>query len=119
MISIDRSGKFKTLKKMIDESKFKVSKGYTLIIFPEGTRKKPGSVPDYKSGVAGIYKELNSDVIPVALNSGLFWPKNSFVIKPGKIIIEFLPIIEKGLDKKIFIKKLEETIESKTKLLIS
>lgn len=119
MISIDRSGKFKTLKKMIDESKFKVSKGYTLIIFPEGTRKKPGSVPDYKSGVAGIYKELNSDVIPVALNSGLFWPKNSFVIKPGKIIIEFLPIIEKGLDKKIFIKKLEETIENKTKSLIS
>ena len=117
MISINRKGKSKALLGMLKKSKEKVLQGYSLIIFPEGTRKIPGAKPDYKPGVAGIYKEIDSDVLPVALNSGLFWPKNSFKIKPGKIIIEFLPIIKKGYDKKYFIKNLEDIIEHKSSLL--
>ena len=118
MVAINRSEKSQALKKMLNKSKKKISEGHSLIIFPEGTRKVPGAKADYKSGVAGIYKELNSDVIPVALNSGLYWSKNSFKIKPGKIIIEFLPIIKKGFAKKDFIEKLEKTIEDKTSSLI-
>jgi len=119
MVAINRLGKSSALKKMINDSKKKISEDHSLIIFPEGTRKIPGEKPDYKPGVAGIYKELNCDVLPVALNSGLYWPKNSFAIKPGEIIIEFLPIIKKGLDKKDFIEKLEKIIENKTASLIS
>jgi len=118
MVAINRLGKSSALKKMLDDSKKKISEGHSLIIFPEGTRKIPGAKPDYKPGVAGIYKELHCDVLPVALNSGLYWPKNSFTIKPGEIIIEFLPVIKKGLNKKDFIEKLEKTIEDKTSSLI-
>tara|TARA_Y100000590_G_scaffold132606_1_gene151498 strand:+ start:3039 stop:3737 length:699 start_codon:yes stop_codon:yes gene_type:complete len=113
MISIDRSANIKAMKKVLDESKQKVNNGHTLIIFPEGTRKLPGSKPDYKSGVAGIYEKINSDVLPVTLNSGLFWNKYSYIIKPGKIIVKFLPPIKKGLSKKNFLEKLENQIEEK------
>ena len=118
MVAINRSKRIKTLNKLIIKSKLKISKGYSLIIFPEGTRKTPGADTDYKSGVAGIYKELNTGVIPVAVNSGIFWPKNSLKIKPGKIIIEFLDPINKGLTKEDFLKILEEKIENKTSELI-
>jgi len=118
MVSINRSGRIKTLNKLLKKSKIKISKGYSLIIFPEGTRKKPGTHADYKSGVAGIYKELNTGVIPVAVNSGMFWPKNSLIIKSGKIIIEFLDPINEGFSKKDFLKILEERIENKTSELI-
>ena len=119
MLSIDRTAGHKAMRKILNQSQQKALQGYNLVIFPEGTRKLPGSKPNYKSGVAGIYKELNSSVLPVSLNSGLFWPKHSFIIKPGKITVEFLPPIEKGLPKKIFLKKLEDIIESKSTALIN
>tara|TARA_B100000700_G_C14793772_1_gene737189 strand:- start:135 stop:758 length:624 start_codon:yes stop_codon:yes gene_type:complete len=115
MVSINRSKGHKSLKKMLSDSKEKISKGFTLIIFPEGTRKQPGEKTDYKSGVAGIYKELDTDVIPVAVNSGLFWSKKSLHIKPGKIILEFLPPIHRGLEKEDFLNKLENSIEDRMK----
>jgi len=118
MISINRSEGVKALKKMILKSKQKTEKGYSLIIFPEGTRKLPGSKPDYKSGIAGIYSDLNTKVLPVALDSGLFWPKNSFIIKSGKITIEFLSPIQKKLSKEIFLETLKDKIETKTNSLI-
>ena len=117
MIAIDRSRGLEALKLSISKSKERVNRGFSLIIFPEGTRKKPGSKPNYKSGIAGIYKNLNSDVIPVALNSGLYWPNHTYILKPGKIIIDFLPIIKKGKDKKNFLKDLENLIEDRTKEL--
>ena len=94
MVAINRDGGTKAMRKMLQEVETKLSTGSSIIIFPEGTRKIPGAKPDYKPGVAGIYKELDYDVLPVALNSGLYWPKNSFAIKPGEIIIEFLPFKE-------------------------
>ncbi len=117
MIAINRSKGIEALKLSINKSKERASRGFSLIIFPEGTRKKPGSKPNYKSGIAGIYKNLNSDVIPVALNSGLYWPNHTYILKPGKIIIDFLPIIKKGKDKKNFLKDLENLIEDRTKEL--
>tara|TARA_Y100000590_G_scaffold462573_1_gene627047 strand:- start:37859 stop:38524 length:666 start_codon:yes stop_codon:yes gene_type:complete len=119
MISIDRAFGIRSLKKVISKSKSKISDGFNLIIFPEGTRKKPNEPTDYKSGIAGIYKEIDTDVIPVALNSGLFWPKHTFKIKPGNIVMEFLPPINRGLSKTDFLKTLESRIENKTKSLMS
>ena len=72
MISIDRSKGTSAIRTMLNQAKSKISQGYSIIIFPEGTRKKPGENPDYKTGIAGIYKELETEVLPVAVNSGHF-----------------------------------------------
>ena len=114
MIAIDRSKGLESLKLILSRSKKKINDGFSLIIFPEGTRKIPGSKPDYKPGIAGIYKNLDSDVIPVALNSGLYWPNHTYVLESGKIIIEFLPTIKKGKNKKDFLNELQILIESRS-----
>jgi 1-acyl-sn-glycerol-3-phosphate acyltransferase len=74
-----------------------------LIIFPEGTRYPVGEKPVYHSGVAMFYKKFpDIPVIPVALNSGLFQPKKGFLVRPGKLVFEFLPAIPTGLSKEEF-----------------
>jgi len=104
---------------MISDVKKKLDEGSTIIIFPEGTRKKPGEKADYKSGFVGIYNAAKRKLKPVALNSGLFWQKGIKIIKKGHIIIEFLPEIEVGLDKKEVLEKVENSIELATNKLLS
>ena len=111
MISIDRKGGAKTMRQMLKKTKEKLSDGFSLVIFPEGTRKKPGEKPDYKSGFVGVYKHLNSEILPVAVNSGNCWPKHSFIKKSGKIIISILKIIPAGLEQSVVLDKVKETIE--------
>ena len=118
MISIDRSKGTSAIRTMLNQAKSKISQGYSIIIFPEGTRKKPGENPDYKTGIAGIYKELETEVLPVAVNSGHFWPKHTFIKKPGKIIIKFLKPIPSQLDKSEFLKTIESVIEEETNKII-
>ena len=118
MVSIDRAGQTKTMRKMISDVKKKLDDGSTIIIFPEGTRKKPKEKTDYKTGFIGIYNNAKRKLQPVALNSGLYWQKGIKVIKKGHIIIEFLPQIETGLEKKEVLKKVEETIETATNELL-
>jgi 1-acyl-sn-glycerol-3-phosphate acyltransferase len=115
MIPIDRSGGSKTIKQMQKDVNDRLSKKHCVIIFPEGTRTKPKAKPNYQSGIAFIYKELdkNIPVVPVALNSGSFWGRNSFLKKPGTIIIEYLPPIKPGLERKEFMEKLQSAIEGK------
>ena len=119
MVSIDRAGQASTMRKMITDVKKKLDSGSTIIIFPEGTRKKPGAKADYKTGFIGIYNTSKRKLQPVALNSGLFWQKGLKVIKPGHIIIEFLPQIDIGLDKKEVLNKVENSIELATKKLLN
>ncbi len=119
MVAIDRTGKASAMRKMISDVKKKLDNGSTIIIFPEGTRKKPGEKADYKTGFIGIYNTAKRKLQPVALNSGLFWKKGLKIIKKGHIIIEFLPQIEIGLDKKQVLEKVEYSIESATNKLIS
>ena len=102
------------MRKMLKQTKLKISEGYSIIIFPEGTRKQPGEKANYKSGIAGIYKEANTEVLPVAVNSGYFWPKNIFIKKSGKIIIKFLKPIPSNLNKNDFLKTIESVIENET-----
>jgi len=118
MVSIDRAGHASTMRKMITDVKKKLDDGSTIIIFPEGTRKKPRAKPDYKSGFVGIYNTTKRALQPVALNSGLFWQKGMSVIKKGHIIIEFLPPIEVGLDKKNVLIRVQNSIESATSRLL-
>ena len=119
MVSIDRSGQASTMRKMITDVKKKLDNGSSIIIFPEGTRKKPGAKADYKTGFIGIYNTSKRKLQPVALNSGLFWQKGLKVIKRGHIIIEFLPQIDIGLDKKEVLNKVENSIESATNKLLN
>jgi len=118
MISINRNEGAKSMRKILNEAKQKISNGYSIIIFPEGTRKKPGETTDYKTGIAGIYKESEAEVLPVAVNSGHYWPKHTFIKKPGKIIIKFLKPIPAQLEKSEFLKKIESVIEEETNKII-
>lgn len=112
MILIDRKGGAKTLRSMLAGTKESLDKGNNIIIFPEGTRTIPGSKPEYKPGISGIYQYCERNVLPVATNTGLFWKKNAFVKLPGTYVIEFLPIIKSGLDKNKFFKILVNDIEN-------
>ncbi len=113
MIPVDRSAGSAAMKNMLRNAKKRLDNNRPIIIFPEGTRKKPGQQPDYKPGVALLYQNLNVPVIPVATNTGFFWKKSSFLRYPGKVIFEFLPPLETGLDKKQFMNELQNSIETK------
>lgn len=117
-ISIDRRGGAKALKGMIRDCREALEAGHQVIIFPEGTRVAPGSRLPYQPGVAAIYK-LGFPVVPVALNSGLFWGRRSFLKRPGRIVVEFLPAIGPGLERKAFLAELEQRVEEATAALIA
>ena len=118
-ISIDRQGGGKALKGLIRDCRAAIDSGHQVIIFPEGTRTAPGASLPYQPGVAAVYKQIDAPVVPVALNSGLFWGRRSFLKQPGRIIVEFLPAIEPGLDRKLFLSQLEQRIEAATAALIA
>ncbi len=118
MISIDRQKGISAIRSMMIIAKKKLNDGYSIIIFPEGTRKKPGDKPDYKSGFIAVYKEMKTKILPIALNSGNCWPKNTFILKPGHIIIKIMPTIEENLNKNKILSSLQTVIENETNKII-
>jgi 1-acyl-sn-glycerol-3-phosphate acyltransferase len=118
MIPVDRGARGPALAAMTERAKAEVRRGRQIIIFPEGTRRPPGAEPQYKFGVAHLYAETGVPCVPVALNSGLFWPRRSFRRFPGTIVVQVCEPIAPGLDKSVFIARLQEVIETaSTKLL--
>ncbi len=115
MIAIDREGGIKSLKLLLRQVQEKINNGYSIIIFPEGTRTIPGENVEYNAGIMALYNAKIASIVPVALNTGCFWPKNSFLKKPGKFTIEFLPSMAEDLDKKEFMNQLKIVIESHSK----
>ena len=118
LIPIDRGKRAQVMRKMNACAHERISQGRQVMIFPEGTRRPVGAPPDYKIGVAHIYAELGVACVPVAHNAGLCWPKRGFIKYPGKIIVEILPAIPAGLDKKIFFKRLQSEIETASNRLV-
>lgn len=114
MIPIDRSKGLASMKKVTSAAARSVARGQSILIFPQGTRTPPGANRPYLPGVAAIYKGANVPVVPVALNSGLFWPRKQMDKQPGIITVEYLEPIEPGLDRRTFMHTLEERIESAT-----
>jgi 1-acyl-sn-glycerol-3-phosphate acyltransferase len=112
LIPIDRKAGVKALAIMMAAARKAKEDGRKIVIFPQGTRLKPGVRKPYKVGVAGLYQELDLPVIPMAVNSGLFWPKGAFLKKPGTVTIEFLPPIPAGLARSAFLRRLEAELES-------
>ncbi|MDA7705648.1 1-acyl-sn-glycerol-3-phosphate acyltransferase [Rickettsiales bacterium] len=114
-IVADRQGGSKALKSIVNSGKKYLKNKQNIVIFPQGTRTKIGAkIEDYpyQSGLLGLYNFLKVPVVPAALNSGLYWSKDAK--KPGKIIIEFLPMIESGLKKEQFVNLLQGAIEQKS-----
>jgi len=105
------------LRKMSNAADSVLREGRPILIFPEGTRKRPGAPPDYKPGVAGLYAMLEVDCVPVALNSGAHW--TGFLKRPGTIVLEFLEPIPRGLKRAAFMTLLEERIETATNRLLA
>jgi 1-acyl-sn-glycerol-3-phosphate acyltransferase len=119
MIHVDRSGRAAALRALAERSRQEIAKGREIVVFPEGTRRPVDSAPDYQTGIALLYRSLNVPVVPVALNSGLYWPRRSFLLYPGTVIIEFLPAIPPGLDSRAFLSRLQETIEAASNRLVA
>lgn len=118
VIAIDRSAGTKALKSMVKGAMAARDHGRAIIIYPEGTRRAPGSAPQYHSGVAMLYGALDLPVVPVALNSGAFWGKRAFTKRPGEVVFKILPPIAPGLNRKAFMAQLESDIETATAKLI-
>ena len=112
MVPIDRAGGAKALKSMVARSKVILESGRPVVIFPEGTRKSVGAPPDYQPGIAALYAQLNAPLVPVAVNSGLFWGRRAFMKRPGRIVMEILPPIEPGLPRKQVMAELQARIET-------
>jgi 1-acyl-sn-glycerol-3-phosphate acyltransferase len=118
-LGIDRSKRVHALTDLARQAREAVAQGRQIIIFPEGTRKHVGSPPQYKPGVAHIYVETGAVCVPVSLNTGLFWPRHSLSIHPGRATIAFLEPISPGLDKDGFMQLLESRIETATAELVA
>jgi 1-acyl-sn-glycerol-3-phosphate acyltransferase len=119
MIPVDRDKGPAALRRMLREAKKRIADGREIIIFPEGTRRPPGAPPDYKTGVILLYEALSVPCVPVALNSGLFWPRRSLRRLPGTIVVEFLDPIPPGLPKSEFLSRLKEAIETASNRLLA
>jgi len=116
-VAIDRKAGMKALKLMVDAAKVAAAEGRQVIIFPEGHRQPPGVTGEYHSGIAALYSGLELPLVPVALNSGLFWGRNSFLRHAGCITLEFLPAIAPGMNRKLLMPELESRIETATRAL--
>jgi 1-acyl-sn-glycerol-3-phosphate acyltransferase len=114
MIPVDRKAGAKALRQMVEDARAAAATGRAILIFPQGTRVAPGTKAPYHPGTAALYVGLGLPVVPVALNSGMYWSRNAFWKRPGRIVVEFLPPIPPGLDRKAFMARLEETLETAT-----
>lgn len=112
MIGIDRGGGARALKSLVRGARAAIAQGRSVIIFPEGTRVAPGQHRRYQPGIAALYKHLERPVVPVVVNSGLFWGRRSFIKHPGTITMEFLAPIAPGLARGDFMAELERRIET-------
>jgi 1-acyl-sn-glycerol-3-phosphate acyltransferase len=118
MISVDRRAGGRALLKMVRQASEEVRNGRQLIIFPEGTRRPVGAPPDYKPGVAQLYASSRVSCLPVALNSGLFWPRRTFMRYPGTLVVEFLDLLPPGLPRDEFLTRISTVIEEATVRLV-
>lgn len=117
-IAIDRSAGREALKQMVSQGKDRMKKGFWVVIFPEGTRMAPGIKGKYHIGGAWLATHTSSTVVPVAHNAGEFWPKNSFIKKPGIITVSIGPTIDStGLKPDALNQQVEQWIEQEMLVL--
>jgi 1-acyl-sn-glycerol-3-phosphate acyltransferase len=113
MIPIDRGAGRQALSIMMSAAAKAKAEGRPIVIFPQGTRVAPGARRPYKSGVAALARALDLPVVPLALNSGLFWPKQG-VKRGGTVAFSFLAPIGPGLEPEALMRVLESRLEAET-----
>jgi 1-acyl-sn-glycerol-3-phosphate acyltransferase len=119
MVPVDRGAGAQALNRMAERARVELARDRQLIIFPEGTRRPVGAEPRYKYGVAHLYTAEGVPCVPIALNSGLFWPRRSLRMRPGTVLVEILDPIAPGLEQDEFFERLQQEIESATARLIA
>jgi len=118
-IAVERGDGAKALRGLVKQAKATLEEGRSILIFPEGTRVAVGDEKPYQVGTAALYRQLGVPVVPVALNSGLFWGRRKFIKWPGVIDVEILPAIPPGLSRDVFMSTLRERIEGATDRLVA
>ncbi|MFP6735883.1 MAG: lysophospholipid acyltransferase family protein [Rhodospirillales bacterium] len=118
-ILVDRTGGAGAMRELIRKAKGILAEDRSIVIFPEGTRAAAGTTGTYHPGVAALYSFTGAKVVPVALNSGLFWPRKNFRKFKGRLIVEFLPPMPEDMENRDFMDLLQDRIESATRALES
>lgn len=118
-VPVDRGKRGAAIRKMLDDVESGRLEGGQLIIYPQGTRVAPGVAHPYKVGTGALYEQLGQPCVPVATNVGVFWPRHGITRKPGLAVVEILPEIAPGLDKKAFMQELETRIETASDALMA
>ena len=119
MIAIDRRAGAQALRRLVAAGGRASALGRPIVIFPEGTRTAPGTRKPYQPGVAALYRQLGLPLVPVAVNSGVFWGRRHFLKRPGRIVVEILPPIPPGGERKAVMAELEERIEGAAARLLT
>ncbi len=117
-VAINRGEGMESMRAMSRGCKAAIDDGRSVAIFPQGTRVKPGGSAPYKAGLAKIYRDLNVPVVPMALNSGVFWGRNAFFKKSGTVVFEFLPAIPAGMPPLQMMERLETALEAASDKLV-
>ncbi len=118
MIPVDRSARNRAVTTLAEGARRIKAQGRPIVIFPQGTRTAPGTRHPYRIGIGMLYEQLQIPLVPMALNSGLFWPRRSFLKYPGTIVVEFLPAIQPGLARYALMRELAERLEAATDRLV-
>ena len=118
-VPVNRGKRGAAIAQMIEDVEAGRSEPGQLIIYSQGTRVPPGKMMPYKVGTAVLYEQLNQPCVPVATNVGVLWPKRGLLRKPGKAVVEFLPVMEPGISKEEFMVQLEDAVESRSDALMA
>ncbi|MEM8914977.1 MAG: lysophospholipid acyltransferase family protein [Pseudomonadota bacterium] len=118
LIPIVRGAKGMAMASLIEGAKRTADQGRPIVIFPQGTRLTPGKYRPYKAGITALYEQLDLPVVPMALNSGVFWPRGAWIKRGGDITVQFLDPIAPGLDRDSFANLLEERLEAASDRLV-
>jgi 1-acyl-sn-glycerol-3-phosphate acyltransferase len=112
MIAVDRKAGAGALRQLVRAAEAAAAAGRPIVIFPEGTRTVPGTRRPYQPGVAALYRQLKLPLVPVAVNSGVFWGRREFVKRAGRITVEILPPLPPGGERRATMAALEQRIEA-------
>lgn len=118
MVPVNRNARGKVMAAVMERTKAEMDTGRQLIIYPEGTRRPPGATPEYKYGIARLYRDLQVPVVPVVMHPGLFWPRRKFIRYPGHFKVQILPAIASGMDPDAFLAHLIDVMETASDQLL-
>ena len=117
-VPVNRGKRAEAIRKMVADVTSGDAPSGQLIIYPQGTRVAPGAQMSYKVGTAVLYQETGQACVPAATNVGVFWPRHGIYRKRGTAVVEFLPTIEQGLTKDVFLDTLETVVETRSDALM-